>query len=322
MTNRTLSVSAIAAPRSLMAFFAAIACVLVAPPAMAQDSVSDARIRKIESEIRALQRKVFPGADGRYFEPEITAPQEAAPPPPAATANNGAVSTDILQRLTALERQLQRLTAQNEETQNAMRLLGERVEALEAMAAAAQPLIDDLPTEGPIGAVDRTTEPAGDDDAPAPQIATVSAPSPERLAKVEAVAKPASGDAGDDEYVYGFRLWEAGLYPEAQQQLTKFVEAYPSHSRISYGRNLLGRAYLDDNKPRDAASWFLSNYNSNKQGARAPDSLLYLAKSMIALTDTERACIALAEFGETYPAVASGRLQSDYEGMRRQVTCN
>ena len=321
MTNQSLPVYPSHFAR-FIAFLAVIACVLVAPPAIAQDNVSDARIRKIESEIRALQRKVFPGGDGRYFEPEITAPQETVTPPVGQSAGNNAVTTDVLQRLNALERQLQRLTAQNEETQNEMRLLGERVEALEAMAAAAQPLIDELPTEGRIGGATRPTEPAGDDNSPAPQIATVSAPSAERLARVAAVAKPASGDAGDDEYVYGFRLWEAKLYPEAQQQLTKFVEAYPSHSRISYGRNLLGRAYLDDNKPRDAASWFLSNYNSNKQGARAADSLLYLARSMIALDDTERACIALAEFGETYPAVASGRLRSDYEGTRRQVKCN
>ena len=43
---------------------------------------------------------------------------------------------------------------------------------------------------------------------------------------------------------------------------------------------------------------------------------------MIAINDTNRACIALAEFGETYPALAIGRLQSMYDTLRGRVTCN
>lgn len=101
-----------------------------------------------------------------------------------------------------------------------------------------------------------------------------------------------------------------------------FVEKYPNHERLTYGRNLLGRAFLDDGKPREAAPWFLRNYQADRNARRAPDSLLYLAESMIQLEDTSRACIALAEFSETYPAVAAGRLQSDYEASRKKVTCN
>ena len=139
---------------------------------------------------------------------------------------------------------------------------------------------------------------------------------------MQAIAKPATGDAGDDEYSYGFRLWDAGFYPEAQQQLRKFVDAFPGHWRTSYGRNLLGRAFLDDGKPREAAPWFLQNYQSDKAGERAGDSLLFLAQSMIALDDTRRACIALAEFGDTYPALATGRLQSQYEANRARIECD
>ncbi len=101
-----------------------------------------------------------------------------------------------------------------------------------------------------------------------------------------------------------------------------FVEKYPQHWRMSYGTNLLGRAYLDDGKAKEAAPWFLKNYQSDKDGARAGDSLLYLAELMIALKDTKRACIALAEFSETYPALATGRLQSQYEADRGKVKCN
>ena len=142
------------------------------------------------------------------------------------------------------------------------------------------------------------------------------------FAAVQAIAKPQTADAGDDEYSYGFRLWNAGFFPEARQQLTKFVEQYPNHPRISFGRNLLGRAFLDDRMPEDAARWFLKNYQANKAGDRAPDSLLYLGKSMIAMKDTRKACIALAEFADTYPLVATGRLADEYRTSLAQVKCS
>ena len=43
---------------------------------------------------------------------------------------------------------------------------------------------------------------------------------------------------------------------------------------------------------------------------------------MIALGDTSRACIALAEFGETYPALAAGRLSDRYQANLGKVDCN
>ena len=84
----------------------------------------------------------------------------------------------------------------------------------------------------------------------------------------------------------------------------------------------MGPIKVRKQKPAEAAPWFLKNYQADKQGARAPDSLLYLAESMIVQKDTKRACIALAEFGETYPAVASGRLKSQYDADRGKVKCN
>lgn len=291
----------------------AMALVATSMPAAAQDN-DEARLRKLESEVRALQRKVFPGADGRYFEPEITG-QPATRPTASTSAPSTTAVTDILTRLDALEGQLQRLTAQYEVGSNAMRLLEERVEALEGgkVPVAVTP----APTSS------GTTKPPAAAITPAPSSTKPAAgPDPARLAAVKAIAKPQTDDAGDDEYSYGFRLWEAGFFPEAQQQLTLFVEKYPRHSRTSYGRNLLGRAYLDDGKPNDAAPWFLKNYQTDKGGARAGDSLLYLAETMIAMKDTKRACIALAEFGETYPALATGRLKSQYDADRAKVKCS
>ena len=283
-------------------------------PAAAQDV--DARLRKLEAEVRALQREVFPNTDGRFFTPEVTTPDgqprgAAQPGTPANTA-----LADVLVRLDSLETQVARLTARTEQNENTIAQLETRIAYLENQLSGVQPggASVPAPTPAPSGVIN-TPAPT---PTPAP---TARAPSPQRVAAVQAIMKPQTDDAGDDEYSYGFRLWEAGFYPEAQQQLALFVENYPNHWRTTYGRNLLGRAYLDDGQPRTAATFFFENYQSDPNAARAPDSLLYLSEAMIALDDTRRACLALAEFGDKYPALATGRLGDMYARNTGRVTC-
>ncbi|WP_271076975.1 tetratricopeptide repeat protein [Aurantiacibacter sp. MUD61] len=296
-----------------------VALIFVATPASAQ---VDSRLDRIERQLSALQRAVFPGGDDRFFEPEITPEantQGQVTTQPQATTS---ALTDVLVRLDAIEQQLARLTAATEVNENALVALETRIAAIEGGTLAAAPATgtSSAPAaERPSGVIPVPEETA-EVDLPEPPAQT--APSPERVAAVQAIAKPATGDQGDDEYTYGFRLWDAGFYPEAQQQLALFVAQYPDHWRTTYGRNLLGRAFLDAGDPRAAATHFFENYQSDSAAARAPDSLLYLAESMIALEDTRRACIALAEFGDTYPALAVGRLSGMYEGLSGRVDCD
>ena len=295
-----------------------------ATPAAAQDD--QARLRKLESEVKALQRKVFPGADGKYFAPEVVTP---APGVTVTQTPIGAPAetpmTDVLNRLTSIEAQLSQLTAHSEVTENSLSKLEARVDTLEKADAAAAPPAQtaDAAPQQPTGEIPVPADPApalAKKPGKTPPLSAAK-PSAARLAKVQAVAKPETGNPGDDEYSYGFRLWEAGLYPEAAQQLKLYVDKYPKDPKISYGRNLLGRAYLDDNQPAAAASYFLQNYQSDPNGARAPDSLLFLADAMMALKDNTKACRALAEFGDKYPALATGRLQDQYDKDRRQAGC-
>lgn len=319
----------------LLATVAAGSVLFGATPAMAQDANTSARLNKVESEVRALQRKVFPGADGKFFEPQINA---APTPTPTPGVPSTTPLTDVLSRMDSVESQIAQLTAQVEQNTN-------RINLLEAkLTAAAPPQSDFVPGPGAVGPM--TPAPASTTGAapapagaapltPAPATATPrpvapapapaprpAAPSNSRIDAVKAIVKPQSADPGDDEYSYGFRLWEAKFYPEAQQQLKLFLEKYPRHPRASFGRNLLGRAYLDDGNPAEAAKWFLQNFQTDKRGDRAPDSLLYLAISMKQLKDTKRACIALGEFSETYAAEAAGRLASVYLNTRNGLTCS
>lgn len=299
-----------------------------AMPAFAQDT-AESRLRKLEAEVRALQRQVFPGGDGRYFTPEVSTARPLGPPTVGTPATTPV--TDLLARMDALEGQITRLTSASELNTN-------RIAQIEAKLAAT--VAADIPATASapdanlsamtVGSSAPASRSSGASPSPAgPNVGSAATrpsglakPSPQRLAAVRAVAKPATGDAGDDEYSYGYRLWEAKFYPEAQQQLKLMIDRHPRHERISYARNLLGRAYLDSGDARTAAQWFFQNHQNDKRGARAPDSLLFLADAMRRLGDTNRACVALAEFGDSYAGEAAGRLKADYDRIRAGVKCN
>ncbi len=310
--------------------------------AFAQDTLAEMRIRKMEAEIKALQRKVFPGGDDRFFQPEISANGEVAGTSAAQPATSAV--TDILTRMDALEAQIARLTGQIEQNSNRIAQLEKQAgiaspgdapaAAVAAGAAVATtatgaatptpaptPTPSPAPTPAPQSNLDAMT---GGASAAKPAPAPAAAPAPalsDRAKAVSAIVKPQTDEPADDEYSYGFRLWDAKFYPEAQQQLKIFLEKYPNHWRASWGRNLLGRAYLDDGNAYEAAKWFLQNYKADKNGGRAPDSLLYLAVAMKERNDKSRACIALSEFSETYAAEAAGRLQGLYDATRKELAC-
>lgn len=323
-SGRTGSAVALA----LVALSATLAPIGYQPAAHAQTATesTDVRLRKIEAELRAVQRKVFPDGAGKTFGPEITPPASgSSPPAPTPTA-----VTDLLTRMDAVEAQFQRLTAATEENQNHLAKLEARLAALETAGPAAATASTAVQQTSAVPAV-VTPAPAAEPSAPAkptPKPATAkpdaakAEASPDRVAAVMAIEKPSTDDKGEDEYAYGYRLWEAKFFPEAQQQLLRVVQQYPRHARISFARNLLGRSYLDDGKPGTAAQYFLQNYQADRKGDRAADSLLYLGVAMSRLKEEKRACVAFAEFRQTYPSELAGRLKSQYEAATKPVACN
>lgn len=291
---------------------AALAMACMGSSALAQETL-EPRLRKLESEVNALQRKVFSSGGDKYFEPEITQTPKQAQLPGAAS--NGAVS-DLILRVDALEQQLAGLTAQTEENAYKMGQFEDRLTKLEAAAAPPAGLAppSQLPAVGNVSAAGRPTSAAA-------VTAAAAEPTAARIAAVQAIEKPDTGDAGEDEYIYGYRLWDAKFFPEAQQQLKRVVDTYPGHKRASFARNLLGRAYLDDGKAAAAAQVFLENYQKLPRGERAPDSLYFLAEALIDTKSTEKACAALAELKDAYPDVASGRLSNRVQSASAAAKC-
>ncbi|NJM50679.1 MAG: hypothetical protein HC843_07225 [Sphingomonadales bacterium] len=288
--------------------------------ALAQDANVEGRVKKLEKEMQAVQRQVFPNGAGKFFEPEIK--PETGPETTSSSASS-AVS-DLIIRVDALEAQLATLTGQVERQNNNYRLMDERLKALEAElkrqkdAAAADVNAAAAPTVTPPAPAAIKT-PAAATNSTAPKNTTVA--NTARMQAVAAIEKPVTGDGFEDGYNYGYRLWDAKFYPEAQVQLADTVKKYPKHPRASFARNLLGRAWLDDKKPASAVKILYDNYKDDPRGERAPDSLYFLGMALIDLNKAAEACEAFGQLAEAYPDIASGRLSDRLSSGRARAKC-
>ena len=280
--------------RAILPFL--ISSFLVSIPAYAQDSGVGKRVERLENEMRAVQRKVFPGGSTKFFEPDI-APENAATKTPSTTTS---AVTDLIARVDTLERSMADLTGQVEQNGFRLKQIEDKMAAMETPGASTS-------TGG--ASVSSSVSSAAPDTGASTSTATAT-PDPERVEGVASIVMPDTGDAGEDAYVYGYRLWEAKYFPEAQTQLKKAVTDNPNHRRASFAQNLLGRAYLDDGKPALASVALYENYQKMPRGERAPDSLYFLSTALVQLGKKPDACRVLGELQDVYPDEASGRLSN------------
>ena len=280
-----------------------------AAPAVAQrNETPEKRIERLEQELRAVQRKVFPG--GAQVAPEI---EPAAGNVGQAGVPASSAVADLTARLDSLEAQLRELTGQAEQNGNRLR----------QMENAIAQLRDS--TGGRLDALERAGAPAAAEPARA---ATTSPQLPRPSAATAAVAeRPAATSStssdGDAEEAYnaGFRLWEAKRYTEAQQALEAVAKRYPGSKWASWASNLAGRAYLDAGKPATAAKAFLANYQGNPRGERAADSLYFLGQALVALDKPADACKAYDELQDVYGATMRDWLKQRLPAARSQAKC-
>ena len=307
-------------------FVAALLLAGVATPAAAQSaSEINGRLSKVEKELRAVQRKVFPGANPEFFDAEIA--PKATPAPTTGTPATAPIA-DLTARVDTIERELARLTGEVEQTGFRTRQLED---AFNRYRTATDARIDAL-AAGPVVAEAETPALAAATSEPRPAPAATRAPAlppapapattrPEPAPAPAPAAAPATGDAGEDAYMAGYRLWEAKRYGEAQTALKAVVAKYPKHRRASYAQNLLGRAYLDDGKPGAAAEAFYANYQKMPRGERAPDSLYFLGQSLVQLKKPADACKVYGELDDVYGATIAEPLKSRVAAGRAAAKC-
>lgn len=228
------------------------------------------------------------------------------------TVNIGGDS--VLERVGAMEAELQRLTSKTEELEFRVNRIVEdgtrRIGDLEFRLVELE--------GGDVSQLGETTTLGGDTATPSPGTSAAPAPS-----------QPSGGDgaagaiAGGAELAVGeeadFRAAQAALaegrYREAADRFEVFQSAYPG-SPLSPGADLgRGRALEELGETQAAARAYLNSFSTAPTGPVAAQSLFRLGRSLGALNQTGEACLTLGEVEIRFPSDPA--VQSAREEMQR-----
>lgn len=296
---------------------ALLAALMLAPVPLAAQAVDvgklDRRVGTLESEMRAVQRKVFPGGNAKYFEPEIPA-QAATPAPAPETPPASTPIADLTARVDALEGQLKTMTGQIEAIEYKLRQLEDsqrrlkgdtefRLNALENPGGVAPP------ADGAAAAA-----PAGNPTAaPAKPPATAAAPAPGKPA-----AKPATDAAA---WATAYPKVTARDWPGVESAMSQFIADWPKSTRVPQAKYWLGRSFAARNQYPQAAKAFLDVYQSAPRSTPAPDALIALAGALNAMTKPKDACQVLGELDSVYGAKLTETQKADAGRQRARAKC-
>ncbi len=309
--------------RTFTTISAIIGGMIAASPAVAQSSGAslDARMTQVEKRLNTVERVITRQNGGTTMvQPEIGPPDASVS---AAGTPASAPLTDLQARVASVEGAVSGLTNRVETAEHRLQQLEADFAAFRKDTDARLKALETGRNAGPI-AVTETPAPTGSVTS-APKPAATPTAETNRAARVAAVPKPTGADAPDKgtyAYNYGYRLWKAQLYPEAEAQLEKYATRFPKHRLISRAQNVLGLIYLDDNRANDAAHIFYDNYSKLPDGDRAPDSLLNLAKSLTAMkrpaTDI---CQVYKELNDVYGDKLSAGQKAEADRGRATYKC-
>jgi TolA-binding protein len=303
---------------------ASLLALIVATPALAQQPAPDVakRVDTLEGQMRAVQRKVFPGGNPKYFEPEFPQGQQTAPATPDAPASDTAIA-DINVRLQALERQIAETTGRQEQIENRARQLEEQFKKFKDDVEFRLNATSATPAPTPDAPVVAPAAPA-----PAPPKAAVIKPAPAPMAKPQAPLPPSTGSIpikpaaqSDGPYQAAYAAYQAKRYDDAIAMFEDFANKSPKHPLASNALFWQGRAYSAKKQFGLAARSHLRGYDRYREAAKAEDNLLGLADALVAVGRQSQACEALAEFQAVFKTATSAN-RSKADTLRKTAKCS
>ncbi len=205
-----------------------------------------------------------------------------------------ALPAGTLDRISAIEGELQRITAKAEELEfRIARVVDDgtnRLGDLEFRLCEVEPGCD----FSQLGLTPRL----GGDAVPEP-VAPVAAPAPGTDAQPLGEGELAVSEEAD--FRAAEAAFEAGDYAGAARLFALFRETYPQGPLESAALLGEGRAFEASGDVREAARRYLRAYSDYPEAATAPEALWRLGVQLGALGSVPEACVTLAEVGVRYP---------------------
>ncbi|WP_170553777.1 tol-pal system protein YbgF [Ruegeria atlantica] len=203
--------------------------------------------------------------------------------------------SSILERVDAIEAELQRLTSQteqlNQRVQNVVTDGTNRIGDLEFRLVELE--------GGDLSTLGESSTLGGDSGATAGSAVPIS-PTP---SSVSEQGELAIGEQSDFEAA-ALALSE-GDFQAAADQFAQFDSSYPGSPLAPEAHLKRGQALDGLGDTREAARAFLASFTGDSEGAFAPEALFELGAALGRLGQTEQACITLTEVGVRFPASAT-----------------
>lgn len=257
---------------------------------------------------------------------------------PAPATGGGPAGVLSNSRVAELEGELRRLTAAVEELQNQVRRIGEeaarrfsdiefRLTELEGGDVSVLQPVEPLggvagtqaaPPEPPTGPASSTTGSAGQSGAGGllpPVSGIVAGPTgqggfqgmevpPPRPSDAQQMASISEGER--EELARAAEDVRQGRYDQAEERLRRFLNKSPDSLLRPEAWYWLGESQFVRGNHSEAARSFLSGYNANKTGRRAPHNLYRLGVTLGRLGQVGEACLTLREVRTQFPAAPDG----------------
>lgn len=117
-------------------------------------------------------------------------------------------------------------------------------------------------------------------------------------------AASAAGKAYDD----GLKLLARGQYDEAQASLRSFIDANPKDDLVPQALYLVGNISYLKRDYAGAAETYVEGIKRFSKNAKAPEFMIKLGQSLIALGQKKEGCLTLASVKTKYPKASAGIL--------------
>lgn len=217
-------------------------------------------------------------------------------------------SGDVGVRLNDLEEQMRRLNGRIEELGHQVGLIGRD---LEANKAATELRFQDLQGAGAAPSATSSSDSA-------PSTARVTSTAPAASSAAPLVALPAG--TPQTQYDFAIDLLKRGEFPKARDGFKQFLAAHPKDPLAGNAQYWLGETYYVQGQYKDAADSFLKGYTTYSKSSKAPDSLLKLGMTLVALNQKDAACATFGQLKEQFPS-ASPAIVARNKQERQKVGC-
>ncbi|WP_410001039.1 tol-pal system protein YbgF [Vannielia litorea] len=233
-------------------------------------------------------------------------------------ASGGAVAGSVLDRVNAIEAQLQALTSRTEDMQNRIdRVVSDgtnRIGDLEFRVCEIEPGCDfgEIGDTLPLGGTAPSTGGGGQAAVITPDTGnggTTPAPS---TGPAMAVAEQADFDRAK-------AALDSGSFQSAVDLFASFTQSYPGGPLTGAAHFWRGEALYELSKVPEAARAYLESYSSDPQGPMAADALFKLGTSLADLGQNNEACTTLGEVQVRFP---QSDVAFDAGAARRTIGCS